>query len=146
MGNMRSNEAFRDPAAERGPKWLARVTRALLVTGVQVLTAAVVLAVTWVVAVNASDSDESWAGLGYLVMGILAALAAAFVAGLIAAAYTRLPLFGLYVFPIPLGILAGYGSAQLYAFQPVVQFGLVAYLAANVLIALVTTRLPLRLQ
>jgi hypothetical protein len=138
---MRSNLAH--PEAADGPQWPSRLGRALGITLVQVLAAIAVFLLSWILAANSTpDGAGGWAGLEYLIFGLLAAPAAAAVAGPIAAARMRMPWFGLYLLPVPVAVLVGVvadvpdGSAM--------RLGVLAFGAGNLLIALATVRLPRR--
>jgi hypothetical protein len=141
---MPSDHPPTDLDAATSPRWPARLGRALAITALQVLAAAVVFALFLIPASNAtSEGPDDWAGFEYIVMGVLGAPIVGAIVGMIVAARMRMPLYGLYALPALLcaaAFLAPFFSATRGIELP----GLPVFIGGNVLIALATVRLPRR--
>lgn len=76
-----------------------------VVTFLQLAAAVASLLVGWLVAANASgSSDDPWAGIEYVVYGVLAAPVVATVASPIAARLVKLRPAALYLLPVPVTV------------------------------------------
>ncbi|HEX2142926.1 MAG TPA: hypothetical protein VHG10_00305 [Glycomyces sp.] len=134
-----------DRETMRKRAWPRRTILALVVALVQLLVAAVVILGFGIVGETVpSDSNEPLQGLAYLIYGMIAAPVVATVVGALAAAWLRLPLYGLYAVPVPLGVLAGYGAAHSPVFGTSVALGVAALLLGDALIGATTCRRPRR--
>ncbi|MDN3239588.1 hypothetical protein [Glycomyces tritici] len=141
---MRSNRAPLDLDGGSGPRWPSRLGRALGITALQVIAAAVVFALFLIPASNApSEGPDDWAGFEYIVMGVFAAPAAAVILGLIVASRMRMPLYGLYALPALLAA-AGYIAPFITDLHSLDLPVLPVFIGGNLLIALATVRLPRR--
>lgn len=121
------------------PRWPARLGRALAITALQVLIAAAVVALFLIPAANATGGE--WAGLGYVIMGVLAAPVVAAIAGMAIAARMRMPLYGLYALPALL-CAAAFFAPFFSDTRDVAIPGLPIFIGGNLLIALATVRRP----
>jgi peptidoglycan/LPS O-acetylase OafA/YrhL len=126
------------------PRWPARLGRALAITMLQILAAALVFALFLIPASNATaEGPDDWAGFEYIIMGVLGAPIVGAIVGMIVAARMRMPLYSLYALPALLcaaAFLAPFFSATRGLELP----GLPVFIGGNVLIALATVRLPRR--
>jgi len=141
---MRPDQGSLDLDGSAGPQWPSRLGRALGITALQVLAAAVVFGLFMIPAANAtSEGPDDWAGFEYLVMGALAAPVAGAIMGMIAAARMRMPLYGLYALPALL-CAAAYLSPFFSATRGIDLPALPIFIGGNLLIALATVRRPRR--
>ena len=132
-----------EPRRERA--WPRRTGLALAVALAQLVVAAVVILAFGIVGeIAPTDPNEPLAGLAYFIYGTIAAPIVATVVGTIAAAWLRLPLFGLYAVPVPLCVLAGLGAAQTPILGASVALGVAALVVGDALIGAVTCRRPRR--
>jgi hypothetical protein len=104
VARVRSNHELEEDGSSQ---WTARFALALGVVLAQILAAAVVFVGFWVLAMTiASRQEGDWAGIGYLLLGLMVVPAVAAIVGPIAAARIRLPLYGLYCLPALAAVLA----------------------------------------